>query len=60
MFWDLATSNLFFIVFFSLILCAYVFQNGRISSLDFHRASSYLVTASDDESIRLYEVTSGT
>ncbi|KAK7386709.1 hypothetical protein VNO78_27044 [Psophocarpus tetragonolobus] len=34
--------------------------NGRISSLDFHRASSYLVTASDDESIRLYEVTSGT
>ncbi|XP_014506391.2 protein ANTHESIS POMOTING FACTOR 1-like [Vigna radiata var. radiata] len=35
-------------------------NNGRISSLDFHRTSSYLVTASDDESIRLYEVTSGT
>lgn len=35
-------------------------QNGRISSMDFHRASSYLVTASDDESIRLYDVTSGT
>ncbi|KAK7313984.1 hypothetical protein VNO77_39191 [Canavalia gladiata] len=34
--------------------------NGRISSLDFHRASSYLVTASDDESIRLYDVTGGT
>ncbi|KAH1212516.1 Protein ANTHESIS POMOTING FACTOR 1 [Glycine max] len=34
--------------------------NGRISSLDFHRASNYLVTASDDESIRLYDVTSGT
>ncbi|KAK7310389.1 hypothetical protein RJT34_07867 [Clitoria ternatea] len=33
--------------------------NGRISSLDFHKASSYLVTASDDESIRLYDVTSG-
>ncbi|XP_039120455.1 protein ANTHESIS POMOTING FACTOR 1 [Dioscorea cayenensis subsp. rotundata] len=30
--------------------------NGRISSMDFHRATSYLVTASDDESIRLYDV----
>ncbi|KAK9146789.1 hypothetical protein Sjap_006692 [Stephania japonica] len=34
--------------------------NGRISSMDFHRASSYLVTASDDESIRLYDVANGT
>ncbi|OVA04907.1 WD40 repeat [Macleaya cordata] len=31
--------------------------NGRISSMDFHKASSFLVTASDDESIRLYDVT---
>ncbi|KAJ4962956.1 hypothetical protein NE237_022895 [Protea cynaroides] len=30
--------------------------NGRISSMDFHKASGYLVTASDDESIRLYDV----
>ncbi|KAB5556795.1 hypothetical protein DKX38_007704 [Salix brachista] len=30
--------------------------NGRISSMDFHKTSSYLVTASDDESIRLYDV----
>ncbi|XP_073009752.1 protein ANTHESIS POMOTING FACTOR 1 isoform X3 [Typha latifolia] len=31
--------------------------NGRISSMDFHsRATNYLVTASDDESIRLYDV----
>ncbi|KAL9448519.1 hypothetical protein AB3S75_015915 [Citrus x aurantiifolia] len=30
--------------------------NGRISSLDFHKSSSYLMTASDDESIRLYDV----
>ncbi|URE06348.1 WD domain, G-beta repeat [Musa troglodytarum] len=30
--------------------------NGRISSMDFHRTASYLVTASDDESIRLYDV----
>ncbi|KAL2344424.1 hypothetical protein Fmac_005709 [Flemingia macrophylla] len=36
------------------------YNGSRISSLDFHRASSYLVTASDDESIRLYEVTGGT
>ncbi|XP_020248038.1 WD repeat-containing protein 82-B isoform X2 [Asparagus officinalis] len=30
--------------------------NGRISSMDFHKATNYLVTASDDESIRLYDV----
>lgn len=35
-------------------------QNGRISSMDFHRTSSYLVTASDDESIRLYDVANAT
>ncbi|KAK2974575.1 hypothetical protein RJ640_016916 [Escallonia rubra] len=34
--------------------------NGRISSMDFHKTSSYLVTASDDESIRLYDVASAT
>lgn len=33
---------------------------GRISSMDFHKTSSYLVTASDDESIRLYDVASAT
>ncbi|WVZ66798.1 hypothetical protein U9M48_015969 [Paspalum notatum var. saurae] len=31
-------------------------KNGRISSMDFHsKATNYLVTASDDESIRLYD-----
>ncbi|XP_078440199.1 transducin/WD40 repeat-like superfamily protein isoform X2 [Wolffia australiana] len=30
--------------------------NCRISSMDFHKATNYLVTASDDESIRLYDV----
>lgn len=35
-------------------------QNGRISSMDFHRLSNYLVTASDDESIRLYDVANAT
>jgi COMPASS component SWD2 len=35
-------------------------QNGRISSMNFPRSSSYLVTASDDESIRLYDVAAGT
>ncbi|KAG6399800.1 hypothetical protein SASPL_141285 [Salvia splendens] len=34
--------------------------NGRISSMDFHKTSGYLVTASDDESIRLYDVASAT
>ncbi|KAI5684083.1 hypothetical protein M9H77_05311 [Catharanthus roseus] len=34
--------------------------NGRISSMDFHRTSSYLVTASDEESIRLYDVANAT
>jgi len=33
--------------------------NGRISSMDFHsKATNYLVTASDDESIRLYDIQS--
>lgn len=34
--------------------------NGRISSLDFHKASNHLVTASDDESIRLYDIANAT
>jgi WD40 repeat protein len=35
----------------------FVFQNGRISSMDFHsKATNYLVTACDDESIRLYDI----
>ncbi|KAL8144467.1 hypothetical protein V2J09_017499 [Rumex salicifolius] len=34
--------------------------SGRISSMDFHRTSTYLVTASDDESIRLYDYSSAT
>ncbi|KAL9451684.1 hypothetical protein AB3S75_013286 [Citrus x aurantiifolia] len=34
--------------------------NGRISSMDFHKSSSYLVTASDDESIRPYDVSAAT
>ncbi|GMP27171.1 hypothetical protein CsSME_00003283 [Camellia sinensis var. sinensis] len=34
--------------------------NGRISSMDFHRTSNFLVTASDDESIRLYDVANAT
>ncbi|KAL6586207.1 hypothetical protein OROMI_002851 [Orobanche minor] len=31
-----------------------------ISSLDYHKAASYVVTASDDESIRLYDVSTAT
>ncbi|XP_022741247.1 protein ANTHESIS POMOTING FACTOR 1 isoform X1 [Durio zibethinus] len=34
--------------------------SGRISSMDIHRTSNYLVTASEDESIRLYDVSSAT
>lgn len=34
--------------------------SGRISSMDFHKTSNYLVTASDDESIRLYDVANAT
>ncbi|KAL1810188.1 hypothetical protein ACET3Z_027178 [Daucus carota] len=34
--------------------------NGRISSLDFHKTSNFLVTASDDESIRLYDISNAT
>ena len=42
--------------FYAYLYC--YLQNGRISSMDFHKTSSYLVTASDDESIRLYDVAS--
>lgn len=41
---------------YKILKSLYALQNGRISSMDFHRATSYLVTASDDESIRLYDV----
>ncbi|CAA3003142.1 WD repeat-containing 82-B [Olea europaea subsp. europaea] len=34
--------------------------NGRISSMDFHKSSNYLVTAGDDESIRLYDIANAT
>ncbi|VVB18358.1 unnamed protein product [Arabis nemorensis] len=34
--------------------------NCRISSIDFHKTSSYMVTASDDDSIRLYDVATAT
>ncbi|KAL3526394.1 hypothetical protein ACH5RR_011050 [Cinchona calisaya] len=32
---------------------------GKISSLDFHRADDLLVTASEDDSVRLYDIASG-
>ncbi|MCD9559286.1 hypothetical protein HAX54_017156 [Datura stramonium] len=31
-------------------------QSGRINSMNFHKTSNYLVTASDDESICLYDI----
>lgn len=34
--------------------------NGKVNSLDFHRTEDRLVTASDDESIRLYDTTNAT
>ncbi|MCD9645160.1 hypothetical protein HAX54_033881 [Datura stramonium] len=41
--------------------CCLTFKlSGRISSMDFHKTSNYLVTASDDESIRLYDVANAT
>lgn len=33
-----------------------VFQVGKINSLDFHRKDDLLVTASEDDSIRLYDI----
>ncbi|KAH9321691.1 hypothetical protein KI387_016330, partial [Taxus chinensis] len=39
---------------------AYKDYNGKISSLDFHQSNNYLVTACDDESIRLFDTASGT
>ncbi|CAI5501669.1 unnamed protein product [Closterium sp. Naga37s-1] len=34
--------------------------NGRINSMDFHRTEDLLVTASDDESIRVYDTSNAT
>lgn len=33
------------------------FQGGKINSLDFHRTADVLVTASDDDSVRFYDIT---
>jgi COMPASS component SWD2 len=33
---------------------------GKINSIDFHRTDDLLVTASDDESIRLYDTANAT
>jgi WD40 repeat protein len=50
--------NIDYLVLISPDMLTYRYnQNGRISSMDFHsRATNYLVTASDDESIRLYDI----
>ena len=32
------------------------FQGGKINSLDFHRKEDLLVTASEDDSVRLYDI----
>lgn len=44
----------------AVCMCDVVAQNGKVNSLDFHRTEDRLVTASDDESIRLYDTTNGT
>jgi COMPASS component SWD2 len=35
-------------------------QAGKINCLDFHRKEDLLVTSSEDDSIRLYNITSAT
>jgi WD40 repeat protein len=46
-------STLLIWFFWGIII---LFQNGRVSSMDFHsKDTKYLVTASDDETIRLYD-----
>lgn len=32
------------------------FQGGKINSIDFHRKDDILVTASEDDSVRLYDI----
>lgn len=41
------------------VACRYnykVWQVGKINSLDFHRSADILVTASEDDSVRLYDI----
>lgn len=33
-----------------------IFQVGKINSLDFHRKEDLLVTASEDDSVRFYDI----
>lgn len=33
-------------------------QGGKVNSLDFHRTADLLVTTSDDDSVRFYDITS--
>lgn len=42
----------FIIIFFKKI------QGGKINSVDFHRKDDLLVTASEDDSVRLYDIAS--
>lgn len=60
--WFLVTKHLLVFSDLKMIeyLCNFFWQSGRISSMDFHKTSNYLVTASNDESIRLYDVANAT
>lgn len=33
-----------------------VFQGGKVNSIDFHRKDDLLVTSSEDDSVRLYDI----
>lgn len=47
--------NIQLVLFFALFFIKY-FQGGKINSLDFHRKDDLLVTASEDDSVRLYDI----
>lgn len=43
-------------VIFFIGLVVFARQEGNISSLDFHRTEDLLITASEDDSVRLYNI----
>jgi len=57
---NLPTSSLSAPYLFTVVSARIRLQAGKINCLDFHRKEDLLVTSSEDDSIRLYNITSAT
>jgi len=57
---NLPTSSLSAPYLFTVVSARIRLQAGKINCLDFHRKEDLLVTSSEDDSIRLYNITTAT